>query len=170
MKKLIIPAIAIALLATGCQSSSFKKRVTRPDATVEEVDVSIWSHMFKRDVDSFTLKRTGEGEFDLALNGYKSDTSEQLPATISQAFAGLALIGRIAGAAVNPAVASVPLTSDPADANAIAQIQQSLATSKAAEAAAKAELTKAKAEAAKAKAEAAAANKASDCPNGECEL
>ena len=173
----IIVALAAILAATallsGCQSSSFEKLTHNADGTVDEVHVSIWSHMFKRDVDSFQLKRTGEGQFDLALNGYKSDVSEQLPATVLQAFQGLAAIGRIAGAAINPAVATIPLSNEGASPATVASVVQAQGAADsqriAAKAAGKAQVASAKA--AKASAGTAsgdATDASSDCPDGDC--
>lgn len=152
MKKLIIPALVSASLLAGCSSMT----VETPEWKVNSL-----THWFQREVKEFNVERNADGSYRIGVNGYKSDASEQLPAFTREMWAGIGILGRLVGSAVNPAVASVPLTADPADANAIAQIQQSLANSKAAEAAAKAELAKAKAE--------AKAASASDCPNGECE-
>lgn len=156
MKQPLIIA-ALALAAAGCQSSKFEKRITHPDGTQDDVRVSIWSNMFKRDLDSFNLDRKGEGEFTLALNGYKSDTSEQLPAFTREMWSGLGILGRIAAATVNPTAAAVPLTAEPADAEAIAKLQRDLA-------AAKAEVIKAKAATASATTSVATA-----CEGGNCE-
>lgn len=159
MKKIIIPMLASACMLAGCTTTTIE---------TDEWKVKSMSHWLKRDVDRLSVERTKDG-YKVNVNGYRSDASEQLPAFTREMWDGIGILGRLAGSVFNPAVASVPLTSDPADANAIAQIQQSLANSKAAEAAAKAELAKAKAELAKAKAEAKAASDG-DCPNGECGL
>lgn len=164
MTKLMVIA-ALALAAAGCQSSKFEKRVTHPDGTQDDVCVSIWSNMFKRDLDSFSLDRKGEGVFTLALNGYKGDTSEQLPAFTKELWYGLGVLGRLAGAAVNPAVAGVPLSDDAAKADDIAKLIRE-------NAAAKAELERVKAETRAARAESSAEKAASgqlvDCADGSC--
>lgn len=157
MKKVMVIA-ALALAAAGCQSSKFEKHVTHPDGTQDDVCVSIWSNMFKRDLDSFNLDRKGEGVFTLALNGYKGDTSEQLPAFTREMWSGLGILGRLAAATVNPAAAGVPLTAEAADADAVAKLVRE-------NAAAKAELAKAKAEL---KAASAATKTESGCEGDAC--
>ena len=159
--KQILTIAALAAMAAGCQSSKFEKRITHPDGTQDEVCVSIWSNMFKRDLDSFNLDRKGEGEFTLALNGYKGDMSEQLPAFAREMWTGLGILGRIAAAPVNPTAAAVPLTTEAASAEEIAKLQRESA-------AAKAELVKAKAEA-KAATTASAAT-ATTCEGDACEI
>lgn len=135
MKKLLIIGAA-ALALAGCQLTHVK---------TDEWEVSLRSHWFKRDLDKFEVQRNADGSYSVALNGYHSDASEQFNQMLQQSFQGLALLGRLAGAAVNPAVASVPLTAEPAAAGDIERLIQAQAEAKRGEIAAKAELAKVKA-------------------------
>lgn len=159
MKKLIILPLVAATL-TGCQLTHVK---------TPEWEVSLRSHWFKRDVDKFDVQRNADGSYSVSLNGYKSDTSEQLPAFTREVWAGLGVLGRIAGAAVNPAVASVPLTAEPADPAAVAKIQREVAAQKAELARIKADVSVARAQAKSAAAAPAAATNAEDEECEDCE-
>ena len=138
MKKTIIIA-ALAAFA-GCSLTSVK---------TPEWEAHVRSHWLKRDVDKLEVQRNADGSYSVFLNGYKSDASEQLPAFTRDMWLGLGMLGRIAASTFNPAVASVPLTTEAANADDVAKITKELAT-------AKAELAKIKAEAKAAK-------------SGECE-
>ena len=108
MKKLMITLAALAVVElTGCTTAHIK---------TGEWEATIKSHWLKRDVDKLAISRQADGSYSLDLNGYKSDTSEQLPAFTREFWAGVAILGRLAGSAVNPAVAAVPLTQEAASA------------------------------------------------------
>ena len=145
MKRIIFAALA-ALAFGGCSLTSVK---------TPEWEAHVRSHWFKRDVDKLEVQRNADGSYSVFLNGYKSDASEQLPAFTREMWGGLAILGRIAAATVNPTAAAVPLTTEAADADAVAKIQRELA-------AAKAELAKIKAAA---KSESAGAD---GCEGGDC--
>ena len=127
--KRILATVVLAAMAAGCQLTHVK---------TDEWEVSMRSHWFKRDVDKFEVTRSADGSYSVSLNGYKSDASEQFPAFTREMWGGLAILWRIAAATVNPTAAAVPLTTEAADAEAIAKLQRELA-------AAKAELVRAKA-------------------------
>ena len=97
-------------------------------------------------------------KFTLSLNGYKGDASEQLPAFTREMWSGLAILGRLAGSAINPAVAAVPLTDAAAEPAAVSSIVT-------AQGAAAAQKIQAKKTASRQTATATAA----DCPDGNCE-
>jgi hypothetical protein len=164
MKRLI--AIAAMAALAGCQ---FAMLESDGDGKWK---AKVCSHMFSRQFERFAADKKSAGEFSLQLNGYKGDTSEQLPIFTKETLYGAALLARIAAVAYNPAASGVPLDASAANADEMAKLVK-------ANAEAKAELEKAKAEAAalkleaQAKAEAAAqtaaAQGSSACANGECE-
>ena len=161
MKKIAMITLA-ALALAGCQIT----RIKRNDNG--ELEASITSHWLQREVNKCEIEKTAEG-YKFILNGYKSDASEQLPAFTREMLSGLAIFGRLAAATINPTVGTVPLTAEGADAEAIAKIQQSLATAKAEATKAKAEATKAKAELKQAQAELEKAKQTQTEPLPECE-
>lgn len=136
MKKLMM--IAVLAAAAGCSTTYVK---------TPEWEAKINSHWLKRDLDKLTVNRLADGSYSIDLNGYKSDASEQLPAFTKEMWAGIGILGRLAGATFNPAVASVPLTSDAANADDVAQLVKANAALKAQVAEAKAALVKARASA-----------------------
>ena len=141
--------VACAAAFSGCQLTHVK---------TPEWEVSLRSHWFKRDVDKCEVVRNADGSYNVSLNGYKSDASEQLPAFTKELWYGLGVLGRLAGAAVNPAVAGVPLTEEAAKADDIAKLIRESA-------AAKVELEKAKAELKAAK---ASSGQSAECADGSC--
>ena len=99
MKKLMIIATVAALGAlAGCQTAHIK---------TAEWEASVNSHWFKRDVDKLSVTRGADGSYTVDLNGYKGDTSEQLPAFTREMWAGIGFLGQIAASMYSPAAASV---------------------------------------------------------------
>jgi hypothetical protein len=121
MKRIMFAALA-TLAFGGCSLTSVK---------TPEWEAHVRSHWFKRDVDKLDIQRSADGSYSVSLNGYKSDASEQFPAFTREMWGGLAILGRIAAATVNPTAAAIPLTTEPADAEAVAKLQRELATAKA---------------------------------------
>jgi len=160
MKRLI--AIAAMAALAGCQ---FAMLESDGDGKWK---AKVCSHMFSRQFEGFAAEKKSGGEFSLQLNGYKGDTSEQLPVFTKETLYGAALLARIAAAAYNPAASGVPLDASAANAEEMAKLVK-------ANAEAKAELEKAKAEAAALKLEAqakaeAAAKSGTACTDGSCEV
>lgn len=155
MNKITIIAIAATALA-GCQSVAIK---------TPEWEATIKSHWFRRDVDKLAVQRLADGSYSVDLNGYKGDASEQLPAFTKEMWAGLGILGRLAASTINPAVASIPLTAEAADADKVSALVKANGEAKAALASAKAELAKAKADLAAAQ---AAQTTEEDCADGSC--
>ena len=132
LKMVALAACAAAMLA-GCHT-----------AHIEVLGDGKWSadiydNLVRRDIKSFTGTVKEGGQFEFAINGYQTDTSEQLPAFTREMWSGLAILGRIAGSTVNPAVAAVPLTQEAASAADVERLVKANAELKAQVAAAKAE-------------------------------
>lgn len=116
MKKSMIAAlVAAAMAVAGCHTAHVK---VTPDGGWE---ADLYDNMISRDIKSFTGEVKEGGQFKFALNGYQSDVSEQLPAFTREMWQGVALGMRLGLTAASPAVATVPLTTEAADANAVAQ-------------------------------------------------
>ena len=139
MKKLKMTTAlaAIAAAMTGCHTAHIE---VLGDG---KWNADIYDNLVRREIKSFTGTVKDGGQFEFAINGYQTDTSEQLPAFTREMWNGLAIIGRLAGATVNPAVASVPLTQDAASAADVERLVKANAELKAQVAAAKAEAAKA---------------------------
>lgn len=152
MRSIMLLCAACCCVFCGCQTAHVK---VGADGVWE---ATLASHWFSRDIDSFSAEVREGGKFTLSLNGYKGDASEQLPAFTREMWSGLAILGRLAGSAINPAVAAVPLTDAAAEPAAVSSIVT-------AQGAAAAQKIQAKKTASRQTATATAA----DCPDGNCE-
>ena len=150
---MLLCAAACCCVLCGCQTAH-----VRVDGNgVWEATLS--SHWFSRDIDSFTANIQEGGKFSLALNGYKGDISEQLPAFTKEMWSGLAILGRLAGSAINPAVAAVPLSDAAAEPAAVSSIVTAAGNAKAQTIQAKKSTTKT---------QTATQSSTDDCPDGNC--
>lgn len=159
MKNLIAIAIAAMALA-GCHTAHIE---VGPDGTWS---ADIYDNFIRREFKGLKAEVAEGGKFKAEVNGYATDASEQLPAFTREMWAGLGILGRLAASTINPAVASVPLTAEAADATQVAALVKASAEAKAALASAKAELEKAKADLVAAQ---AAQTTEEDCADGSCE-
>ena len=87
----LLASLSLAAL-TGCQTAHIKTTSDGWEATIN-------SHWFKRDVDKLSVTKTGQDSYSIALNGYRSDASEQLPQFTRDVLAGLVAIGQLVPAA-----------------------------------------------------------------------
>lgn len=111
--KALLGAIAIGSILCGCQTTYVK---------TPEWEAKVTSHWFQRDLDQLSIDKKSDGGYAVNLNGYKGDTSEQLPAFTKEMWSGLGIIGRLAAATVNPAAGGVPLTDEAGDGENIAKL------------------------------------------------
>ena len=132
LKMVALAACAAAMLA-GCHTAHIE---VLGDG---KWNADIYDNLVRREIKSFTGTVKEGGQFEFAINGYQTDTSEQLPAFTREMWSGLAILGRIAGSTVNPAVAAVPLTQEAASAADVERLVKANAELKAQVAAAKAE-------------------------------
>ena len=158
MKKLLMLSMLAAF--AGCQTAYLENEGNG------KWKAKVSSHMFSRQFEGFTAEKKSGGEFSFQLNGYKGDTSEQLPVFTEKSLFGLALLARIAAAAYNPAASGVPLDASAANAEEVSKLVKAVGEAKAELVAAKAELEKAKGSAAAAS---AAATQTTTCADGSCE-
>ena len=116
---------------------------------------------------------TNEGNFDFSAEGMKSSASEEFNATMKTYGDAFAQLARLAAACYSPGTASIPLTSEAADANAVARLVEAQAQAKASEIAAKSKretdkITAQADAAAKSKATATGTQATADCTDGSC--
>lgn len=146
-KTLLLAAIAAAAVMAGCHTAHIE---VRGDGAWS---ADLYDNFIGRKIESCTADVQEGGKFKFNLNGYGSDVSEQLPVFTKEMWHGLGILGRLAGAAVNPAVAGVPLSDEAANADDVAKLIRENAAAKA-----KAEIKAAK----------AASGKSADCADGTC--
>ena len=155
MKQRIIKSIcALALAATtGCVAFVFvgcRTVSVENNGEGKGWKVKVMSNMMKSEADNIKASVNPDGTISFDMGGYSSSAKSLMTMTY---------IARIAAAMYSPAAASVPLTDQPADPQAVAALVKAQADAKAA-------LVKAKAEA-KAAAPAAAGAQA-ECTDGNC--
>lgn len=161
-------AVVASLIFAGCGTVSVE---CEGDG---KWNAKIRNSWLRRDIDGFEANIEEGGKFSVKLNAVKSDVSEQVPAFTREMWSGLAILGRIAATAVNPAASAVPLTQEPANATDVAALVKANAELKAQVAAAKA-ATSGRDEArpsqttSETSASSATSGSSSDCPNGSCE-
>jgi hypothetical protein len=138
----------VALVFVGCRTVSVQN-----NGEGKGWKVSVMSNMMKSEADNIKASVNPDGTISFDMGGYSSSPSEEFAKSLMT----LTYIARIAAAMYSPAAASVPLTEQAADPQAVAALVKAQADAKAA-------LVKAKAEA-KAAAPAAAGAQAecTDC-------
>jgi len=135
MKKMMMMfAVGAAILMTGC---SVKK--IEYEKTDKGVSYRIYEneHWLKTESNGLRGGMTKDGNFEFAAEGMKSSPSEEFNATMRTYGDTFVQLARLAAACYSPGTASIPLTSEAADADAVAKLVEAQAQAKAAEIAAK---------------------------------
>lgn len=172
MKKLLMMfAVGAAILLTGC--SVTKVEYERTDKG--EVSYRLYrnDHWLRTESTGIKGGMTDEGNFDFSAEGMKSSPSEEFNATMKTYGDMFAQLARLAAACYSPGTASIPLTSEAADANAVARLVEAQAQAKASEIAAKSrretdKITAQADAAAKSNATATGTQATADCTDGSC--
>lgn len=172
MKKLLMMfAVGAAILLTGC--SVTKVEYERTDKG--EVSYRLYrnDHWLRTESTGIKGGMTNEGNFDFSAEGMKSSASEEFNATMKTYGDAFAQLARLAAACYSPGTASIPLTSEAADANAVARLVEAQAQARASEIAAKSKretdkITAQADAAAKSKATATGTQATADCTDGSC--
>lgn len=136
----------VALVFVGCRTVSVEN-----NGDGKGWKVSVMSNMMKSEADNIKASVNPDGTISFDMGGYSSSPSEEFAKSLMT----LTYIARIAAAMYSPAAASVPLTEQAADPQAVAALVKAQADAKAA-------LVKAKAEA-KASAAPATASAPAEC-------
>ena len=178
MKKMMMMfAVGAAILATGC---SVKK--IEYEKTDKGVSYRIYQndHWLKTESTGIKGGMTNEGNFEFAAEGVKSSPSEEFNATMRTYGDTFVQLARLAAACYSPGTASIPLTSEAADADAVAKLVEAQAQAKAAEIAAKSKretdkiaaqadaATKSKTTESSTQATASGTQETADCTDGSC--
>jgi hypothetical protein len=123
------------------------------------------------EADSISASVAPDGTVSFALNGMKSTPSEEFNKMMGTTMQSFTAMMRLAASMYSPGAASIPLTPEAADPEAVAKLVNAQAAAKAAEVAAKSAretaAIKARSDAAIAERQAAQGTAAS-CPGGVC--
>ena len=172
MKKLMMIAVGAAILMTGCSVT----KVEYDKKDTGEVSYRIYrnDHWLKTESTGLKGGMTDKGKFEFAAEGVKSSPSEEFNATMRTYGDTFVQLVRLAAACYSPGTASIPLTSEAADADAVAKLVDAQAQAKAAEIAAKSkretDMVAAQADAAAKKATTSGTQAAGTCTDGNCEV
>ncbi len=168
--QLLILGTALSVMAamTGCRSIEIENKGEGKGWTVD-----VFSHWMNSEADSISASVAPDGTVRFDMNGMKSTPSEEFNKMMGATMQNFTAMARLAASMYAPGAASVPLTPEPADPEAVAKLvaAQSAARTAEIEAASKREAARILAEAeAAAQAEAAksASPGAADCPDGNC--
>jgi len=167
MKKMITLAAMVATLTgciaifSGCSTLSVENRGVDEKGQSRGWCVTRKSNMIKQDLTDFEASINPDGTIGVKFGTLASAPSEEFAKSLMT----FAYVARIAAAMYSPGAATVPLSSEAAD-------PQALAAALTAQANAQATTIKAKSDAATAKiqAEAAAKSATSTCTDGNCDL
>ena len=157
-KMMMIAAIAACALC-GCRTVSVEN-----NGEGKGWKVSVMSNMMKSELDNMKATISPDGSITYEMGGLQSSPSEEFAKSLMT----MVYLGRIAASMYSPAAATVPLSEEAADPQAVAAAVKAQADAKVAIANAKADAAVKKIEA-KAKAEAAAKCATGTCTDGSCQ-
>lgn len=134
MKKLMMMlAVGAAILSmTGCRSIAIENKGEGKGWSVD-----VFSHWMNSEADNIAASIAPDGTVTFNMNGMKSNPSEEFNKMMNTTFMGFASLARLAAAMYSPGAASIPLTTDAADPEAVAKLVNAQSAAKAAEIAAK---------------------------------
>ena len=172
MKKLMMMfAVGAAILMTGCSVT----KVEYDKKDTGEVSYRLYrnDHWLKTESTGLKGGMTNEGNFEFSADGMTASPSEEFNRTMKTYGDTFVQLARLAAACYSPGTASIPLTPEAADADAVAKLVDAQAQARAAEIAAKSkrETDKIAAQAdaaAKSKATTTATQAAGTCTDGNC--
>lgn len=166
MKKLLtitVLSLLSVLLLPGCRSIEIENKGEGKGWSVD-----IFSHWMNSEADSIAASVAPDGTITFNLNGMKSTPSEEFNKMMGTTMQSFTAMARLAASMYSPGAASIPLTPEAADPEAVAKLVEAQAAAKASEIAAKSARETARVKAASdakiAEKQAAAAT----CTDGNC--
>ena len=188
MKKLMMVAACAAVFCGGCRAVKVENNgeefLADKDGNLVLVEGqpvkcskgwSVWhnSHWLNSEADSISASVKGRdgSEIQFGMNGLKSSPSEEFNKMMSTTFAGFASLARLAASMYSPGAASIPLTPEAADPDAVAKLVDAQSRAKTAEIAARADAkVKTAAATSSAASTSSSSSAAGDCTDGSCEV
>lgn len=169
-KLMIVAACAAVAMFGGCRSIEIENKGEGKGWSVD-----VFSHWMNSEADNIAASISPDGTVTFNMNGMKSNPSEEFNKMMNTTFTGFASLARLAAAMYSPGAASIPLTTDAADPEAVAKLVNAQSAAKTAEINAKSQrqtaLIKAQSDAAIAEKQAtatAAPSAAGECTDGSC--
>ena len=169
-KLMIVAACAAVAMFGGCRSIEIENKGEGKGWSVD-----VFSHWMNSEADNIAASISPDGTVTFNMNGMKSNPSEEFNKMMNTTFTGFASLARLAAAMCSPGAASIPLTTDAADPEAVAKLVNAQSAAKTAEINAKSQrqtaLIKAQSDAAIAEKQATATatpSAAGECTDGSC--
>ena len=167
MKKLMMMvAVGAAILSmTGCRSIEIENKGEGKGWSVD-----VFSHWMNSEADSIEASIAPDGTVTFNMNGMKSTPSEEFNKMMGTTMQSFTAMARLAASMYSPGAASIPLTPEAADPEAVAKLVNAQGEAKAAEINAKSqrETARIKAQSDAKVAQKKAATPASTCTDGTC--
>lgn len=168
MKKLMMIALAAAAAAmTGCRSIEIENKGEGKGWSVD-----VFSHWMNSEADSIAASIAPDGTVTFNMNGMKSTPSEEFNKMMGTTMQSFTAMARLAASMYSPGAASIPLTPEAADPEAVAKLVNAQSAAKAAEIKAKSDREtariKANSDAAIAEKNAGQSATANNTTNAEC--
>ena len=167
MKKLLmVAACAAVAMFGGCRSIEIENKGEGKGWSVD-----VFSHWMNSEADNIAASISPDGTVTFNMNGMKSTPSEEFNKMMGTTMQSFTAMARLAASMYSPGAASIPLTPEAADPEAVAKLVNAQSAAKAAEIAAKSQRETAKI---KAQSDAAIAEKnaaqqgATTCTDGSC--
>jgi hypothetical protein len=147
---------------TGCRSIEIENKGEGKGWSVD-----VFSHWMNSEADNIAASIAPDGTVTFNMNGMKSNPSEEFNKMMNTTFTGFASLARLAASMYSPGAASIPLTPEAADPEAVAKLVNAQSAAKAAEINAKSQREtariKAQSDAAIAEKQCDAAGNCTDC-------
>ena len=134
MKKMIMIAACAAMFA-GCSVTKVEYETNKDGVVSYRLYRN--SHWLKMEGEGMRGGMTQDGKFEFDLEGMKTSPSEEFNRTMKTYGDTFVQLARLAAACYSPGTASIPLTPEAADANAMATIMNAQAQAQASEITAK---------------------------------
>ena len=168
MKKLMMIALAACAAAmTGCRSIEIENKGEGKGWSVD-----VFSHWMNSEADSIAASIAPDGTVTFNMNGMKSTPSEEVNKMMGTTMQSFTAMARLAASMYSPGAASIPLTPEAADPEAVAKLVNAQSAAKAAEIKAKSDREtariKANSDAAIAEKNAGQSATANNTTNAEC--
>lgn len=127
-KLMIVAACAAVAMFGGCRSIEIENKGEGKGWSVD-----VFSHWMNSEADNIAASISPDGTVTFNMNGMKSTPSEEFNKMMGTTMQSFTAMARLAASMYSPGAASIPLTPEAADPEAVAKLVNAQAAAKAAE-------------------------------------
>ena len=127
-KIMIVAACAAVAMFGGCRSIEIENKGEGKGWSVD-----VFSHWMNSEADNIAASISPDGTVTFNMNGMKSTPSEEFNKMMGTTMQSFTAMARLAASMYSPGAASIPLTPEAADPEAVAKLVNAQAAAKAAE-------------------------------------